>query len=78
LEGREAKKLLDNPLLNKFFSETEEQLAAQWVNTTADQVQVRENCFYLIKMLQAFKEYLQTAIIDGDGAFLKLEGMLKK
>jgi len=62
--GEEARKLLDNPVLQLALSRVEEKLVASWKNTAAGDDTAREAAYSLLWGLKQFKAELGLMIAE--------------
>ena len=69
----EAQELLDNPLLQEFFEETEKDCIHQWLSTKANQLEEREAAYQLVNLLRKLRNDLQTFVDQKDYALQQLQ-----
>jgi len=69
----EAQKLLADPLLQRFFEETEKSLISQWQNTKPDAVEEREQAYKLLMLARMFKTYFETFLANEEYAAQQLK-----
>ena len=69
----EARALLDNPMLQRFFSETEKNLLEQWMSTKPDQKREREVAYQMLLLSRKFKTYLESFLASEEYARQQLE-----
>ena len=75
--SNEARKLLDDPLLQRFFSETEKSLIEQWQVTEPGQVEEREVAYRLLTLTRKFKQYFETFLANEEYTRQQLEEIEK-
>jgi hypothetical protein len=73
--SNEARKLLDNPLLQRFFSETEKNLLDQWLATKPDQLEEREVAYKFLTLNRKFKQYFENFLANEEYARQQLAEM---
>jgi len=73
----EAKAVLENPLVQRFFTVNEERLHKLWAATEPSQVAEREAAYDAIYNLQKFKEYFEQFLADEEFALQQLAEMGK-
>lgn len=71
----EAQRLLANPLLQRFFEETEKSLVEQWQNTMPDQQEEREVAYHLLVLTRKFRAYFETFLGNEEYAAQQLKEM---
>jgi len=74
----EAQALLENPLLQEFFEETEKDCVQQWITTKADQFNEREAAYQLVNLLRKLRNDLEIFVDQKDYALQQLQEMGKE
>jgi len=74
----EAKNILAEPLVQRFFEETEKSLISQWQNTKPDAVEEREQAYKLLMLARMFKTYFETFLANEQYALQQLQEMEKE
>jgi hypothetical protein len=74
----EARALLENPLLQRFFSETEQSFVDQWKGTQPNQKAEREVAYQLLTLSRKFKIYFETFLANEEYARQQLAEMEKE
>ncbi len=69
----QARELLTNPLLQRFFTVTEESLLSQWANTEPSQMDEREVAYHMLTLAKKFKLYFETFLVSEEYAAQQLE-----
>ena len=69
----QAERLLEDQLLNKFFSDTEKDLFDLWCHSNPDDAEGREKAYLMLQMCKKFKDYLELYVMDGKMARESLE-----
>lgn len=71
--GARAAALLQNELLQEFFTRTEQELIAVWRNDTeAEDVQRREDAWRSLRLLDKLKKGLERSVVTGEFAAKEL------
>ena len=73
--SNEARALLDNPLLQRFFEETERHLMEQWQQTKPHEVDEREIAYRFLMLNRKFKQYFETFLAKEEYAKQQLAQM---
>jgi hypothetical protein len=73
-QGRQAKELLENPLLNECFNALEKELSDQWKSSSVEDQDAREKLYLMYKMQERLKLHIKTFIDTGKMA----EAILQK
>ena len=74
----EAQKILAEPLVQRFFEETEKSLVEQWQNTKPDAVEQREVAYQFLILTRKFKSYFETFLANEQYALQQLQEMDKE
>lgn len=74
--SNEAKKLIENELINNFFIDSEKILIEMLKKTTEDDINTREDIYKYIKILERFKRYLNLYIEAGEEARMILDKLI--
>ena len=79
-KGRQAKELLDNPLLNECFDALEKELVSQWKQSSAEDPVGREKLFLMFKMQERLILHIRTFLDTGkmSEAILAQDTMMQK
>ena len=76
LLAQEAQRLLDDPLLQRFFTETEKSLTEQWSDSGPGDKDLRENAYRMLLLSRKFKVYFETFLANEEFARQQLESIL--
>ena len=76
--SNEARQVLENPLVQRFFSETETSLTEQWQASKPDQIEQREVAYRLLVLNRKFKQYFETFLANGEYAKQQLAEIEKE
>lgn len=76
--SNEAKQLLENELLKKFFIDSEQILIEIYKKTYDNETYKREEIYKYIKVLEKMKEYLNVYVEAGEEARKQLDVMYNK
>ena len=74
--AQEAQRLLDEPLLQRFFIETENSLIEQWRDSGPGDKDLRENAYRMLLLSRKFKLYFETFLANEAFARQQLESIL--
>lgn len=70
--GSEAKRLIDNRVLNEAFNEVDQHIHQEWANTPFEAKEIREMLYFQQKNLQSVKKMLESYVNVGKLADFKL------
>ena len=79
-KGRQAKELLDNPLLNECFDALEKELLNQWRQSSVEDPAGREKLYLMYKMQERLKLHIRTFLDTGkmSEAILEQDTIMQK
>jgi hypothetical protein len=72
--GEQAKRLLDDPLLQEAFATIDSSLRDAWSATTADATDERERLWLMLKLLERVRTHLSQVLETGKLADRQLAG----
>lgn len=67
-KAEEAKQLMRHPLMIDFFERAEQQIFERWRESLQGGADARELLFHQQLGLSAFREFMETTLIDGEMA----------
>ena len=73
----EAKRILEDPLIVRFFAITEGQLYKKWIESEPSQIKEREAAYEMLYLTRKFKEYLEQFLLNEEYALQQLAEMGK-
>lgn len=76
--SQESRRLLENPLLQRFFTETESSLIEQWQSTAPGQIEEREVAYRMLLLSRKFKQYFETFLANEEYARQQLDEIAKE
>lgn len=74
----EAKRILEDPLIVRFFTITEGQLYKKWIESEPSQIKEREAAWEMLYLTRRFKEYLEQFLLNEEYALQQLAEMGKE
>jgi len=66
--GERARQILEDPLVEEFFGQAEEETMTAWRNSAIDETDVREDAWRMYQALQRLRSCFQTTIANGEFA----------
>lgn len=76
--SEQARQLIENPLLQQFFADTEQRMVTVWKNSKPEDIDGREQVFRYLAVLQDFRAYLTRYLADPAFAEAELERMMSQ
>jgi ribosomal protein S15P/S13E len=74
----QAQELLDNPLLETFFIESEEQLQKMWATTAPEDFKSREQAYLLLQSIRKLRRWLNAYVEDETANRQELEKIVNE
>lgn len=74
--SKEAKAIVEAPLVKQFFEEMEKNSLFLWKNSNPNDMDGRERLYIFMRLTDSYKQFFEKCIIDGQMASQELENIL--
>lgn len=77
-KGREAKEILDTPIVQQAFEDIEKRITEAWKDASAKDEELVKRCKYTMDAYKSVREYFQEYVIKGENAKKELLNLEKE
>lgn len=74
--SREAKQIIEAPLVKQFFTDMEKNSLDMWKKSAPEDVEGRERLYLVMRLTDSYKMFFEKCIVDGQMASQELENLL--